>query len=67
VDPKHQAEAELTGAGSRLSDALMARAPEPVVRHLVADYDAAFDRWAKACHFDLSRSSFEQRAGASPG
>jgi hypothetical protein len=62
----HQAEAEHTAAATQLRDALMARAPEPVVGQLAAEYDAAIDRWVDACHFDLGRSSFEQRAGASP-
>lgn len=52
----------MTAAADELVGALVAGAPECVVYELAARYDAAFDQWAEAFHFDLGRASFEQRA-----
>lgn len=62
VEAENRAETAFVEAASELHEALIAKAPESVLRALVASYDAAFDCWVGACELDLSRSSFEQQA-----
>lgn len=62
MESQNHIEAAVTAAADELVGALVAGAPECVVYELAARYDAAFDQWAEAFHFDLGRASFEQRA-----
>lgn len=63
VEAEHEvAESAVDAAASELRDALNGRASVAALRRLVAHYDAAFNLWAEARGFDLSRSSFDQRA-----